>query len=685
MLRRKIAPCCLLLLSVSLISQAEEGIYTTNSLYLQRPELRCKGGIHYQPVNLHLKFFDFDAGLMLYTESGKIKRPQPLILFFAFNRPIKKFAGKRYSLNHSQIVKPILVDKNSLSVTVKNGISEDVLKFLNMDNRLVFIHSSQLLKNSGSLPKQEGVVFRLPKWIWDGGSWSLGNKSGKFHQNVINSDRKAYKLPVEVSSGTSLILTLPKNRGKLIIKASSQYEAVYYLDCSGNLGMFFDLFFVRHSPVAKKLPRDIAKGQDRFEITFAGKVVPDIWETFSMARKEYDNLKSQRLLSHPGFGAHGNSKLVELLKKYQCMTKNNCFYGAIFKNSNTANSNYWLDIPIQTRNFLVNLVRLWHSQGTSYYNDSSSFARITAALDYLSTATTPFGQYGDVRLPGWTITPFLWGIMPVAESIYDIQDKVSPERRKNWLAMLNNLYKSAKQHLKTDIDTHHGDGANLLTYAQQVFDLAMVLNDDNGKSLTQRGVHCAIEPAFHPQFGVRKDWSYRQGNLFDVGYYQWLLSTLASYVSVSDGTRWALGKEEMGWLKHICGSFVWLYDNGLLNTMTSHPKNRLSRKPFPKVIANKMNSEVSGVGTISTQSYRWLQLKTNAEKEKFVSGNDCKLPMGIHWFSKARILSSAHTNITPLSGGTAGSGSEIFAVTAIIMPKFRVVRCFSDGLISSER
>ncbi len=626
---------CLKVLTISYASD----IFTTNDLSLKRPAVRCFKGIRYQPVELHLKFFDFDAGLMLYTESGKIKRPSPLMLFFAFNQPIRKFAGRRYYLNHSHITKPIIADSDKLIVTVRNKMSEDRLQFVNEKEKLVFIHSGKFLRAAGNVPEQAGIVIRLPVWIWNEGSWSMDDKSGRFHRSSKGfTYAAAKKLPIEIKSNSNITLNLPDNRGRVIIKSANRYDAAYYMNCSGNLGMFFDLFFVKNLKKGTQSNRADNVREDKFEMRFEGNVVPEIWRTFSLSKEKYESLKLKTLLPHPSFGQAGNMKLIKKLMPFQCMDKSNCFYGAIFSSSHTSDSNYWLDVPIQTRNFVYNLARQWHKEGNEYYQNTNAFERIIAGLDYLSTATTPFGQYGDIRLKGWTITPFLWGIMPVAESIYYIQNRVSPEKRQNWLAMLIHLYSSAEKHLRDSIDGHTGDGANLMTYAQQIFDLAIVLDDSDGKSLAHKGVHCAIEPEFHPKNAIRSDFSYRQGNLFDVGYYHWLVATLASYISVADGTRWALTQQEQCWLRKICEAFVWLYDNGLLNTMTSHPKNRLSLKPFPKAIADKMSSQVSGLSTICAQSYQWRNLKTNAEKEKFVSGSDIKLPMGQHWFSLAKFF-----------------------------------------------
>ncbi len=632
MAKRVFLVLCFVGVFTSNVVLAGKRIFSINDIHLARPELKCKSDVHYQPVELHLKFFDFDAGLMLYTTSGKIKRPMPLILFFAFHQPIEKFSGQRYYLDHANISAPIQVSGDKLTIHTKGKISEDVLQFLNHKHKLIFQHKLISTEQANRL-KQIGIVVRLPKWIWKQGGWQVGNKKGVFTP-AKSPNRPAEKILSRLDKNSKLLLRLPGGKGTIIIRAKCSYDELYYLNCSGNLGMFFDLFFVKNISVKQ----DIGKlAEDAFDISFEGKIVPEIWETFSLSQEKYEKLKSLKLTPHSSFGRQrGNERFVDKCLPYQCMDKSNAFYGAVFKFSNNAEGHFWHDIPVRTRDFAFNLMRLYKRNGTKYYNRSSALERISAGLDYISQATTPFGQYGDVRLRGWGIMPYLSGIMPIAEIVYYIGDEISAERKQNWLATLFHLYNAAEKILENNIRTRSGDGANLMTYSQQIFDVATVLNDAAGKNLAHEGVHCAIEPEFNPKYGVRRDFSYRQGNLFDVGYYHWLVTKLGSYVSVSHKTQWALTDEEQNWLENICRAFVWLYDNGLLNTMTSHPKNRLSLKLFPERIALFAKEKVNGIETVSRQSYRWRGLKTNKEKESFVCKDNESLPVGAHWFRLAK-------------------------------------------------
>lgn len=576
---------------------------STASLWNARPVLRQNRSIHYQFFDCgKMKFYHHGDGLLFY--SGDPTRGtliEPLAVFSPLAAGDNWFTSL-YGEGRHRIKNQL--PRNGWRMDLRLGGPAGLHRFRleSTEEHTELLHDFDgRIYPSKQPPTHAGMVLRLPVAFWQGGTYQTSRgESGTLHAPHLPTGALGKMSDLIILGGDALTLTTADGKRKLAVSApEGSIAELRLMPRSGYCGHFLDFAFV--------VSRATQPFSIRWNIEFSG--------DFSQPIPGYDRPVKPGALPECPIDSIPAPDLQQIMA--QNRNRWSGFYGAVFLTGGDRNG-LIEKVPLSTRNAAPRLAAQFLRS-----RKAEDFERAVSALDYLSSAVTPWNQYGDVRLGSWNESPFLWGMTEFARAIELLAPHVEPQRLHRWRGALHLLYNGGLDGLRDRLEFKHDIGPNVATYALQILTLAEYFDDPDGRKLAADGMEFALSIGRVP-LGMQSDYSYSHGNTFDTIYYRWLLETACEYRKRTEGSEFALSAEAQRNFDGMVKALQHLCDNGAINSMTAHPKHRLN---------THYNRAVADV----------IPELCDVTDENFVAQNE-NLPLGEHFFPVAGLLVSRNVS-----------------------------------------
>lgn len=605
-------------------------IYTsTRNSDIPRPALYHKKELNVQPFFPLKKFFHHGQGILFYSTPNIPKGRVEAILVVT---PLS--ANKAWFINKAGIgihhnIELLPVDRKLMKYSLQGPSGIHKFALHNNEDKVVL---DQFYKPVDSKYSQNvvanGLVLRFPYYIWKNAKWQLGKHKGYFvpsnRPSGVNSVKSEAKFIDIKDTGVpfKMIFTLPYCKIEVTAKNFNPAKAVI-LNKSGIFGFFTDVCLVPSKGVCIP-PGKQQAFKCEWDIKFSGNFVRPWRQAYELSDADIERLsdidptplKLKKLIKACA------GKKIDI--SHQIMNQSNPFYGANFKLGKESINQ---EIPLSTRSLALEL-----AAQAAATKAPETFKRAAAALDYLSSTISSCRQYGDIRMGVWSLKPFMWDATAYAQAIECMRlAGANKEKLIYWRSGVHLLYAGGLDEMSEKIKFKTDIGANIATYAMQLAVLSKYFKDNAGMVAATKAMEYAITPNVGDD-GIKKDYSYRHGNLFDISYYRWLNKVAGTWSDTYKGTKLDFKGESLNNYNQINNVIIWMFDNGLLNTMTAHGKNRLSfNKPgFPAYFKDWFRKPVAHLNAVR-------RTKDIAKIEKFVD-DAAEFPLGFHYFDVAGML-----------------------------------------------
>ncbi|MFA9477379.1 discoidin domain-containing protein [Phycisphaerales bacterium AB-hyl4] len=543
---------------------------STTSLDLPRPTLVHNPAVRVQPFDARLKFYHHGDGLLFYSQ-GDYNRLDAMLVVSPLAADAKWFTSS-YGMGRHRFSGPFVVDDSQVAVEVTGSAGRHRLAVEQLPDAVKVRDTFQFNRESSADVEAVGLVFRLPVDFWAGGQWRVGSHTGelapvaKATGELATFDDIVVLPVVDVEGMVTVELRPSSGRGTLTLQiASEQLAELRYVRRSGFSGHFIDLYAIRRNPNGRAQDDQLASYDWRWRVRFDEALARPWWESFG-----HDSHESVRQLLNTDATVVANRAGGSSGREgEQILDPDSPFHGAVADTGGDRNGLIEA-MPLHTRNHVIQLARRFRQTG-----DDKDLPAIMAGLDYLAATVAPWGQFGDIRVGGWVEAPFFWDIVGVAEAIEVVRSHSDDDRVSFWLAGVHRQYQAVVTGTQHRLRFKDDIGPNMVTFAVQLFRMARYFQEDTGGDLAYDAMSFALAMDPSPYGGLQQDYSYTQGNQFDTGYYRWLLNLSFDWHALTKGTAWELKGEDRDRWEQMQEAFLWLYDNGQLNTMTAHPKNRL--------------------------------------------------------------------------------------------------------------
>ena len=604
-------------------------IYTnTLDANMPRPYLYHKKELHSQLFVPLKKFSHHGEGILFYSTPGSVNGRIEAVMAVTPLSADEKWFIDQVGVSYHNNIGQLPVDRDLMKYTLRGRSGTHTLVLHNNKEKVLVEQTYEPVNSRYSKNViANGLVLRFPYYMWKKAKWQIG----KYHGNFIPSERprgftsikNSKFIDFDKTSGSNLKLTfsLPNGTIELIPKNFSLVKAVI-LNKSGIFGTFTDVCLVPDKGICKKNGEQQAF-KCQWDIMFKGNFVRSVKQAYGLSEKQVKKLAdTDSTVFNPDAMIKAYSgKKIDVSR--QIMDKKSQFYGANF----VIKSGMDTEVPLATRDLAVQL-----AVKAAATKDPEALERASAALDYLTSSISSVSQYGDIRVGEWELKPFMWDVSPYILAIEAMRlTGVSREKLVYWRSGAHQLYIGGKNEMLEKVKFRTDIGANVATYAVQIADLSKYFRDDSGMLDAARAIAYAMTPDVADD-GIKKDYSYRHGNLFDIGYYNWLVQLIGRWSDKYNDTKWAFKGDDLNNYNQINNVMLWMFDNGMLNTMTSHGKSRLSHI--------KLGFSSYYKDWFSRPALHLENVRKNGnfkEVEKFVDDSP-ELPLGFRYFNNAGML-----------------------------------------------
>ncbi len=617
----------------------KEPMIKTNHINMPRPEILSARGVRVQPFDAMIKFYHHGDGMLFYAQNPVMRRVEPILVVSPLAAGADWFT-KTYGEGRFKFSAPFDFTTNGLTLFLSGPENvRQIMALQNESGKCVLkqiCRQADLSDNRRNQVNALGLVLRLPVEYWQGAEWTVFGKTGtlsRIHRPVgvlaLPGDWTDI-YPEDGNGGQFIFKCADGNRQLRISCEGIPVKAVRIAPRSGTFGHFFDIYIVVKGGLKKSAQVISSDFRAEWNIIFDGDFVRPWWRTFGFEKEPGTNILSTSPavlgIKQP---VDKQMYVDPVALASQIMDTNNGFYGAVTIEGGDR-INRGPSLPLATRELMSQLVRRY-----LLTSSAEDLKHIAAALDYLSSTVAPWGQYGDIRWGGWCEDPFMWNITGHAQAVEVVRQgstRIEPLRLRYWMTALRTLYRAGVEGLRNRIAFKNDIGANVATYSVQVYELARYFRDTEGQKAALQGMDFALSIG-RIQHGLQRDYSYSHGNQFDTGYYRWLLEKTAEWRNLTKNSEYALSGESLANYYGMVDAFKWLYDNGLLNSMTSHPKNRLV-----SVINNAVYGNIDDAITEPLKKRMEYQKSWGTEKIERLVVDDSGLPLGQRWFDVAGLL-----------------------------------------------
>ncbi|MCD4825728.1 MAG: hypothetical protein K8S55_14135 [Phycisphaerae bacterium] len=609
---------------------------TVNEVF-NRPFVRHNRNLKFQPYETPHRYLNMGSGFFIYGYNREYRTSTAAMILGCLKSPGKDLRGRHSNRNgfgrHSWGGFEMQSnEKMTINLNYRWKFSEDTLEITNEKDCLRVVQKTRFLKTTSL--RAIGAMIKLPTKYWDGGRWTVGNKSGTFHKGLDKS--------IVLPSAKTLVFNLAGSDFSIEINLHEKVKEIVINRHDFALGNY-EIYIVSEGSLAKK-PRVFKAGSDyslSYDIKTAGRFPDPLidekgWETRGRS------WILRRPLKEFAADTRFNDERVKREIAYQILDKNSEFYGMCntpYPKGVSGRADHFDRPVLRTRDILKQICPAYCNRKSKYYHNKEMGNRLSACLDYLSAAINrQSAQFGDIRRRGWSKAPCTLRNLPMAQAIVALARHHDVPDRKiaYWVRSYEYRWKNSDLQDALVGIKKKAIGFNAVTKIFNAARGAKFLEKNSFMPEFAKGMSVAFGINTNPVFGVKSDFSHREHhpNFFDTTYYLYMLNYICDYYRLTRGTEFEFRGKNKKTLEGILDAAIWLHDNALVTPITSDARARLLGGHHYKRAFEILRNEYPAAMTV----YHQIKVRNHKTGKKAVASSKRRLPAGFKWFYNPGML-----------------------------------------------